>query len=74
MAMRQDHQGYMWILTRSKGLLKYDGSHCIAYTHNDKDPASITNAVLETIAIDSDDVIWIGTLGGRLDGLDPVYQ
>ena len=72
MAMQQDHQGYIWVLTKLKGLLKYDGSHYIAYTHNDRDPASITSASLETMAIDSDDIVWIGTLGGGLDRLDPV--
>ena len=53
------------------GLLMYDGSKVMAYLHNDKDPNSITNAKLETLAIDNAGNIWIGTLGGGMEKFDP---
>ncbi len=67
----QDAQGYIWITTEGKGLLKYDGSQTIAYTHNDKDTNSITSAMLETLAMDRERNIWIGSLGGGMDKFDP---
>jgi ligand-binding sensor domain-containing protein len=70
MAVQQDHAGYIWILTKNKGLYRYDGSDYTAYIHSEKDPASVINAPLETMCIDSDDVIWIGTLGSGLDKFD----
>jgi ligand-binding sensor domain-containing protein/class 3 adenylate cyclase len=73
MAVRQDHQGYIWILIKEKGLYRYDGSHFDVYNLS-KDSASVLGKSLETMAIDSDDVIWIGTLGGGLYKFDPLIN
>ncbi len=70
-AIAQDHQGNIWLLAKNKGLYKYDGSQAISYVHDPKDSNSIAGASLETIMIDADDNIWIGTLGGGMDKFDP---
>ncbi len=70
LGITQDHEGYIWFITKVKGLYRYDGSQFISYTHN-ADSNSINSAPLESIAIDSNDIIWIGTLGGGLDKFDP---
>ncbi len=69
--IQQDQLGYIWLTALGKGLLKYDGSKFISYTHNDKDTNSISNAKLETLFIDSSGILWIGTLGGGMDEFDP---
>ena len=66
-----DHEGYIWFIAKNRGLYRYDGSQFVAYVHDSKDSNSITSASLETMAIDSDDVIWIATFGSGLDKLDP---
>ena len=68
----QDHEGYIWFITKNKGLYRYDGSQFVNYVHDGKDSNSITSAPLESIAVDSDDVLWIGTLTSGLDRFDPV--
>jgi len=64
----QDQEGYIWFITPNT-LYRYDGSQIVHYVHNTKDSSSITGAVLQWIARDSDDVIWIATFGG-LDRFD----
>ncbi len=68
----QDHQGNIWIVAKGIGLYKYDGSQVITYIHDLKDSNSITGAPLETIAIDADNNVWVGTLGGGMDKFDPL--
>ncbi len=36
MGVQQDRQGYIWILSKRKGLYRYDGSHFELYNHNKK--------------------------------------
>ena len=62
LGITQDREGYIWFITKYKGLYRYDGSQFVNYVHNDKDSNSISGAQLETIAVDSNDIIWIGTL------------
>jgi signal transduction histidine kinase/ligand-binding sensor domain-containing protein len=72
LGITQDQEGYICFIAKNKGLYRYDGSQFVSYVHDGKDSASITGARLESIAIDSDDVIWIGTWGGGLDKFDPL--
>jgi ligand-binding sensor domain-containing protein len=67
----QDHLGYIWLTSGGKGLVKYDGSRFIAYTHNEKDTNSISSTLVETLALDSSGNIWVGTNGTGMDMFDP---
>ncbi|HYK46837.1 MAG TPA: two-component regulator propeller domain-containing protein [Parafilimonas sp.] len=67
----QDRLGYIWFAAQGKGLIKYDGSRFIAYTHNENDTNSIAGILLEALALDSSGNIWIGTNGNGMDMLDP---
>src|SRR5579862_587499 len=71
LGLTQDHEGYIWFITKNKGLYRYDGLQFVNYIHDIKDSNSITSSQLESIAVDSDDVVWIGSLGGGLEKFDP---
>ena len=47
----QDSLGYIWIAT-SDGLYRYDGLHCKAFYHQEKDTNSITNNNVSSLFID----------------------
>ncbi len=69
--MVQDKQGYIWLATKN-GLFKYDGYSMVHYRNNALDGSSIASDFLETICIDKNGIIWIGTFNSGLDRLDPV--
>ena len=48
----QDHLGYIWIAGGGKGLVKFDGSRSISYTHNEKDTNSISSTRVETLSLE----------------------
>ncbi|NEU07912.1 hypothetical protein GZH53_06270 [Flavihumibacter sp. R14] len=66
----QDRQGYMWLVSK-KGLYKYDGYRMISFRNNPLNSNSVASNLLETIVVDSQGIVWIGTLGNGLDRLDP---
>lgn len=68
--MVQDKQGYMWLATKN-GLFRYDGYQMVQYRTDPLDPTSIASSSLETIAIDSSGIIWIGTFSSGLERFDP---
>jgi len=69
----QDKQGYMWFGSK-KGLYRYDGYNFITYKNDPLNLNSLGSNSLESLAIDSTGMLWIGTFGGGLDRLDPVTE
>ena len=67
----QDNQGYMWLASKN-GLFKYDGYQMTHFKNNPLDQNSLGSDALESICIDRDGIIWIGTFNAGLDRFDPV--
>jgi len=65
----QDSRGLMWIGTED-GLNKYDGYSFIVYKPDQKNPFSISNSRILSIAEDQSGNLWIGTNGGGLNKYD----
>lgn len=65
----QDSQGFMWIGT-GDGLNRYDGYRFKVYKNDLKDPNSLSNNYVQSMAEDKDGNIWIGTEGGGLNKYD----
>ncbi|MEO6453653.1 MAG: two-component regulator propeller domain-containing protein [Ginsengibacter sp.] len=67
--MAQDSKGYMWFTGTS--LYRYDGYHVVTYKNDPLNPQSLSPSRLEYIYIDSNDIIWLGTVGQGMDRFDP---
>jgi|GEM_PF-4758339 len=65
-AVAQDHLGYMWF-AGSSGLYKYDGDTFIHYQHSPFDSLSLSFNRLESLHVDQNGTLWIGTFGGGLN-------
>ncbi|MDD4823207.1 MAG: two-component regulator propeller domain-containing protein [Bacteroidales bacterium] len=63
--IKQDTKGNIWFATQGKGLFKYDPlqKKWTNYLH-DKSPTSLTNDQVNSILIDKEGKIWIGTMNG----------
>ncbi len=59
----QDDQGFIWF-GNYKGLTRYDGYEFKTFLHNPNDPTSISNDRVNTVFMDSEHTIWIGTSHG----------
>jgi signal transduction histidine kinase/ligand-binding sensor domain-containing protein/DNA-binding response OmpR family regulator len=57
----QDKEGLIWIATYGEGLYKYNGTDLKAYKHNVNDSSSINSSIVNTIFLDSNQNIWVGT-------------
>lgn len=69
--MVQDRQGFLWLATRA-WLIKYDGYETTTYRHSPGDPASLAASKwVETVYVDGEGTLWVGTYGGGLDRFDP---
>lgn len=68
----QDSQGFIWIASQI-GLLRYDGYDFKSYLFNSADTASISGDVIFALAIDYDNMLWIGTENG-LDKFNPATE
>ncbi|HET9430823.1 MAG TPA: two-component regulator propeller domain-containing protein, partial [Chitinophagaceae bacterium] len=66
----QDKQGFMWLASKN-GLFRYDGYQMIHYKNSSLNSKSLATAKLESIAVDSSGIIWIGTFDAGLDRFDP---
>lgn len=62
----QDHNGFMWIGTRTGGLNKYDGYSFTQYIKDPDDPNSISGNEIIALFEDDNGIIWIGTRKGGL--------
>lgn len=65
----QDSKGFIYICTNN-GLNRYDGHEFKLYKYDDRDPTSISNNFVTSIAEDKAGNIWIATSGGGLNRLD----
>jgi len=66
MDIKQDADGYLWFGTQGKGLFRYDPSRheWRNYTHAADDKHSIASNQINSLYVDSHDVLWIGTGDG----------
>src|SRR5678815_1434031 len=69
----QDKQGYMWFGSK-KGLYRYDGYNFISYKNDPLTLNSLGNNSLESLAVDSSGILWIGSFGSGLDRFDPTAE
>jgi ligand-binding sensor domain-containing protein len=59
----KDSKGFMWLGT-TDGLIKYDGTSALLYSHDPNDKASICHNNINVIIEDADNQVWIGTALG----------
>jgi signal transduction histidine kinase/ligand-binding sensor domain-containing protein/DNA-binding response OmpR family regulator len=61
--IKEDRQGRVWIVTDHSGLVVVDYvSHSMrAFVNDKKDPRSIQDNTLQSIYIDNDGTVWVGT-------------
>ncbi|HEY9048437.1 MAG TPA: two-component regulator propeller domain-containing protein [Ohtaekwangia sp.] len=59
----QDDQGFIWF-GNYKGLTRYDGYEFKTFRHRLSDSTSLSNDRLNTVFMDSEHTIWIGTSNG----------
>jgi signal transduction histidine kinase/ligand-binding sensor domain-containing protein/DNA-binding NarL/FixJ family response regulator len=64
----QDSKGFIWMATQG-GLARYDGSGFKTFGNEPFDESTISSDLLQTIFLDSGDVLWIGSYNGlnRMD-------
>ena len=70
LSIAQDKYGFMWFTRVSGGLQRYDGQNLKSYKHDPSNPNSLASNYAECLAIDSDNIFWIGTYGSGLDRFD----
>lgn len=56
-----DANGYKWIATKNKGLVRFDGSNWVNYNTTNSD---IPSNNVSSVAVDSRNYIWVGTDNG----------
>jgi signal transduction histidine kinase/ligand-binding sensor domain-containing protein/CheY-like chemotaxis protein/HPt (histidine-containing phosphotransfer) domain-containing protein len=61
--LAQDSKGFIWMATQG-GLARYDGSGFKSYTNEPFDATTISSDQLQTIYLDKDETLWIGTYNG----------
>ena len=66
----QDHQGFIWIGTRS-GLARFDGVNFKVFRHNPLDPASLPGDDISSVLVDHRDRVWVGGEASGINLLDP---
>jgi len=72
-ALRQDHDGFIWIGSRN-GLTLFDGHDYTTFQHDPTDPGSLSDNTIRTIYEDGDGTLWFGTNTGGLDRFDPTTR
>lgn len=64
MDMIQDHQGFLWCGFAGKGVARYDGQSFKIYLPDKNDPNSLSSNFVQSLYVDSQENIWIGTWNG----------
>ncbi|PKL23072.1 MAG: hypothetical protein CVV47_16310 [Spirochaetae bacterium HGW-Spirochaetae-3] len=59
----QDRQGFIWFATQG-GLCRYDGSEFKSYENEPFNEASISGDLVQTLYLDDEDRLWLGTYSG----------
>ena len=64
----EDRAGFIWVGTSNNGLFRLDpkNGRWKNYLHNDNDPSSLSNNVVDRLLVDRDGTLWAATW----DGLD----
>jgi signal transduction histidine kinase/CheY-like chemotaxis protein/ligand-binding sensor domain-containing protein len=64
--MKEDKEGNLWIATADGGLNKYDWKEdrFIRYVNNPGDPHSLSHNRVQSILVDKNENVWVGTQGG----------
>jgi signal transduction histidine kinase/ligand-binding sensor domain-containing protein len=75
--MVQDKQGYIWTVGFQAGgnlavLSKYDGAGFTTFKPDVQNPNAIQNYIPFCLAVDNNNKIWIGFMGGGADRFDPI--
>ncbi|MFA9388171.1 MAG: ATP-binding protein [Prolixibacteraceae bacterium] len=65
----RDQLGYIWVGTNF-GLYRLDGYQTICFNHDPKDEFTLSSNIIKALCTDSNDDIWIGTIGGGLNRYD----
>lgn len=68
-AIVQDRDGFLWFGGAS-GLAKYDGYAVTIYQHQDKQPGSLSNSLINHLYVTRAGVLWVATQNG-LNVYDP---
>ncbi|HEX8386868.1 MAG TPA: two-component regulator propeller domain-containing protein, partial [Rubricoccaceae bacterium] len=69
-ALLQDRAGFLWVGTEL-GLDRYDGYGFTSFRHDPDDTASLSSSFATALAEGPGGALWVGTLGGGLNRLDP---
>ena len=71
-AIQEDRQGNLWLASWGAGLHRFDPAtgEFVVYTHKSGDANSLSNDRLNSLWIDPEGVLWVGTTSG-LDRFDP---
>ncbi len=69
-ALLQDERGFLWIGTQD-GLNRFDGYNFRVYSRDRRDPSSLGDNHITTLIRGDQGLIWIGTVSGGLNRLDP---
>lgn len=61
-----DPEGFVWFATLGSGLFRYDNEHQSwqHFLHDPSDPTSIPNNQINTLCMDEDNRLWLGTDDG----------
>lgn len=68
LALGQDRAGFVWAAT-DDGLARYDGKQLRVWRHDPQRAGSLPGNALETMVIDGQDRIWVGSNGAGLSML-----
>ena len=66
----QDRQGYLWFGTQ-EGLSRYDGYRFTYFSHDVRDPQSVSHNTIMAMVEAEDGTLWLGTEGGGINHVDP---
>ena len=69
LAIAQDHEGFLWIGTEN-GVSRWDGYSFRQYRSDPADPSSLPDNYVQSLYVDTEDTLWIGTLSGGLSRYD----
>ena len=65
----QDRYGFLWFGSED-GLIRFDGYTFSEYSFDPADPHSLSSNLVYALAEDGQGQLWIGTVGGGLNGYD----
>ena len=71
-SVAEDLAGFIWAGTANNGLFRLDpkSGHWKNYRHNENDPSSLSNNLVDRLLVDHDGTLWAATWDG-LDRFDP---